>query len=190
MVVRFLRAVHAFFRAHPLAGAACLGFGLSLAGWLLAWVWLGSLRPLLSFLLLAAHLVGLAYLCWPLRRYNRALSVTLVVWGCHFIFGFFANLPVLLRAPLPGLLLAYALSFVILWAAPFVLLSIAVYVHNRYWPVYPPGHCAICGYNLWGLPSPRCPECGTPFEPDEERGAQEAVGIPAHADDKPKGVQR
>ena len=29
--------------------------------------------------------------------------------------------------------------------------------------------CRSCGYPLKGLPSPRCPECGTPFEPDTTR---------------------
>lgn len=29
----------------------------------------------------------------------------------------------------------------------------------------PPGTCAGCGYLLHGLPEPRCPECGQPFDP-------------------------
>ena len=29
---------------------------------------------------------------------------------------------------------------------------------------YPRGHCQRCGYDLRGLPEPRCPECGTTFE--------------------------
>lgn len=28
------------------------------------------------------------------------------------------------------------------------------------------GQCTTCGYSLRGLPEPRCPECGTPFDPD------------------------
>ena len=27
-----------------------------------------------------------------------------------------------------------------------------------------PGHCSNCGYDLTGLPEPKCPECGTEFE--------------------------
>ncbi len=27
------------------------------------------------------------------------------------------------------------------------------------------GRCEQCGYDLQGLPEPRCPECGTPFTP-------------------------
>ena len=28
-----------------------------------------------------------------------------------------------------------------------------------------PSRCTICGYLLFGLHEPRCPECGTPFDP-------------------------
>lgn len=30
-----------------------------------------------------------------------------------------------------------------------------------------PGRCANCGYLLFGLSVPRCPECGQPFDPAE-----------------------
>ena len=31
----------------------------------------------------------------------------------------------------------------------------------------PTGRCAECGYDMRGLPEPRCPECGTPFDPED-----------------------
>lgn len=37
---------------------------------------------------------------------------------------------------------------------------------NRLRQAYPIGHCWDCGYNLTGLSEPRCPECGSQFDPD------------------------
>jgi rubrerythrin len=31
-----------------------------------------------------------------------------------------------------------------------------------------PQTCPNCGYDLWGLPEPRCPECGEPFHRREK----------------------
>ena len=41
------------------------------------------------------------------------------------------------------------------------------------------GTCAKCGYSLFGLPEPRCPECGTAFEPP---------GTPNSMDDPPSAA--
>ena len=32
-------------------------------------------------------------------------------------------------------------------------------------PIDRPGYCVGCGYSLYGLPEPRCPECGRAFDP-------------------------
>ena len=49
-----------------------------------------------------------------------------------------------------------------LW--PIVLASIfATVLAFRRAPIGP-GHCLSCGYNLYGLVEPRCPECGTPYD--------------------------
>ncbi len=37
------------------------------------------------------------------------------------------------------------------------------------------GFCRKCGYNLTGLPEPRCPECGTPFGGESTDGIKESV---------------
>lgn len=39
------------------------------------------------------------------------------------------------------------------------------------------GHCKSCSYLLFGLPSARCPECGTPFEESENALRQGAINI-------------
>ena len=43
-----------------------------------------------------------------------------------------------------------------------LMLSVVVLLRRRFWPVFPGGHCRYCGYCLYGLPTPRCPECGRP----------------------------
>ena len=52
----------------------------------------------------------------------------------------------------------------------FLLLTFCVSCYSWFW-IYRPysrlrsGKCLSCGYNLHGLTEPRCPECGTPFDP-------------------------
>lgn len=56
----------------------------------------------------------------------------------------------------------------VLYCAYMLLALAALYfVWRRFARAYPPGHCRRCGYNLAGLPEPRCPECGARFDPDE-----------------------
>lgn len=38
--------------------------------------------------------------------------------------------------------------------------------------------CTRCGYSLKGLPEPKCPECGTLFDPAEREGVLARAGAP------------
>lgn len=38
--------------------------------------------------------------------------------------------------------------------------------------------CRECGYDLQGLPEPRCPECGTPFDDSEIARIRARIGLP------------
>ena len=38
--------------------------------------------------------------------------------------------------------------------------------------------CRQCGYDLQGLVDPRCPECGTPFDPTEKARIHARIGAP------------
>ena len=37
--------------------------------------------------------------------------------------------------------------------------------------------CKHRGYSLWGLDRPRCPECGTPFDPEKLNAASQAEAL-------------
>jgi len=46
------------------------------------------------------------------------------------------------------------------WAVVASMGVVSVWIRRRWFPLHEPGHCANCGYNLWGINSGRCPECG------------------------------
>jgi hypothetical protein len=52
----------------------------------------------------------------------------------------------------------------------------AVWVCRRMPVARNPGECAACGYPLFGLPGPRCPECGRAFDPSEVPDAPPVIG--------------
>lgn len=62
-----------------------------------------------------------------------------------------------------------ALTTTTLPISPFVLISailpsraLIIVLRRRPWRIK--RRCVDCGYDLMGLPEPRCPECGRPFE--------------------------
>ncbi len=70
-----------------------------------------------------------------------------------------------LASPLEALLLVLCFVGVVL-AGCLACGWIVAEVFRRWRQPDRSGLCETCGYNLRGLPQPRCPECGTGFEPD------------------------
>ena len=53
-------------------------------------------------------------------------------------------------------------TVVLILSAPSIIAAVFLYAwRNRF---DGRNHCRECGYNLTGLPEPRCPECGKPFD--------------------------
>ena len=118
------------------------------------------------------YVVGLLGVCWPMRSY-RAAAVAIVGGSLGSTTVSLGNLCLLLAGPYAPpfkpvwLLYAGPVYFAGTFAIVFLLLAAIVYVRKRFWPFYEPGRCRVCDYDLRGLPEPRCPECGTPFDPGE-----------------------
>src|ERR1051326_9180476 len=55
-----------------------------------------------------------------------------------------------------------------LWAVIALVLGPLAWFCFRAYTFRPSGCCKHCGYDLHGLPSDRCPECGSVFEPNSE----------------------
>jgi hypothetical protein len=151
---------------NPFIRASLLGLMYLAGSILLTWL----ITPIGCWV---AYAVALFWLCRPLRAFRLALLVPLIAGVSDLI-------PIIglvwLSGPLRfvtagtdwefiGMLALIRLATDV--AVPTILLVSTVWVRNRFWPESKPGHCRVCDYDLRGLPEPRCPECGTQFEPRE-----------------------
>lgn len=98
---------------------------------------------------------------------DEALSIALTVMGFGGALIAAAVLAVTGPSRWMGIVLSVFYVMVLLPFPPIVLLIpfmiVLASVKARPGTPAPPGICVRCGYDLRGLPEPRCPECGTPF---------------------------
>jgi hypothetical protein len=175
--LRLILAVARFFRRHRFLAAILLGFAYQrasdVAGPLLQpFVHTTTVAIAINAAFLAAFAFAIGVLCVPLRTYRTVLAVS----AFAILGGIGAGIPRIVpwvvrnwSQPFgkPYLAIVLVSPFLLTWAAVCLVLCLIVFLHNRYRPIIPAGHCPKCGYNLFGLPEPRCPECGKPFEPQD-----------------------
>jgi hypothetical protein len=114
--------------------------------------------------LLATFVIYLFFASWPLQAYRHTATRILSGWAGFFLAAV-AYQELIRRVhyrPLLGFLWYYCI-FMSPAILNLIVALIVVFVRRRAWPIYPVGHCRKCGYNLFGLDSTRCPECGLPF---------------------------
>ncbi len=165
-LARIWRPLQTQIKRHSYISAAVLGVVYHLAATNLPHRW-G-----LGYLWLALYFVGLVVICLPLRRYRVAFFVPFTAGGTVLAMLSIITLPDFIAELQPNVpWTSIAMGLLFLFAAcsilPALLMTGAAFIHNRYWPVHEPGRCRVCDYDLRGLPKPRCPECGTPFDPVE-----------------------
>ena len=96
---------------------------------------------------------------------KRRLLAVIPLIGCMAFFFFVVRLQQFGTIVMIG---AYVASFL----AIFYLCERIVLIEKRAFC------CRKCGYELEGLPEPRCPECGTQFDPTEKQRILERIGKP------------
>lgn len=165
LISRSFGAGVAYVYSRPLRTSVVLGVAITVfqMKYVLHLVNLPRMLPSIIYFMLI--LLGNAGISWPLRDYKNlcrnalALSVPGIIWGTYRSFGWFPRQRWTLQ------MFSYAVTGIILfyWVFPIGLLAMVVWVRRQYKPIYPSGHCQRCGYDLTGLPLPRCPECGLGF---------------------------
>ena len=136
-----------------LAGASC--------GFVREFLWFADKQRSGAVIVPIAFLLSLTILVRPLVSMRLAIFVSLggslgltiaSPLATRAFAGYWGDVPF---AWLPfGLLGVWVLSAAICCAA--------VAARRRMWPVYAPGCCQKCGYDLRSITGRRCPECGAP----------------------------
>jgi energy-converting hydrogenase Eha subunit E len=109
--------------------------------------------PILMTLGIAATVLG-----GVLRYWRMSLLGLAYIGVCLLFFGLVVSLgwgPRESKIPFVAMGTLFTIA-----SLPFVV-WVARYVPRR----TDPWRCKECGYLLYGLTDPRCPECGTPFDP-------------------------
>jgi len=113
--------------------------------------------------------ITLLLLNWPLSSYIRGV----VLAGVGLLSKLGVSIPVWTALGDSRLDTVYYAWDISAWAtgasvtvtvlAMGLLQVVAVYIRRKLWPLPGPGQCRGCGYTLFGLPTPICPECGRSF---------------------------
>lgn len=161
------KRVWAFLIEHRLVVAGLAGASFPVGRILRDWCSIGVSLAMEFVVLASVCLLGLAVGCWPLHDYRLAVRATFVA---AVVFSTIGTLNGIVRdrggmSIFPWVFPLGTISALLLvWGTACGILCGLMYVRNSLWPIYPAGHCTACGYNLFGLTSGRCPECGTPVE--------------------------
>lgn len=130
------------------------------------WNSLGKAWPLWSGFLYVVYVGGVSLCAWPLRSFRLVFHASLVA---SFVFASIGFVNLVMTAPGPfrsrfgTSLLTSSMVLGAIALSSSALLCIVVAIRRRFWPVRLAGICQHCGYDLFGLSSNRCPECGVPF---------------------------
>jgi hypothetical protein len=133
-------------------GALRLGVGAASASLSITSPWLPSAVFIPSWIGI------LGFLACSTRSYRKTVWIALAGTVAPTVVGFAHSF---LAGALPfssswSWLVFPIVAVAVWWLLAWPLLCLAVRIYTRRYP-------QRCGYDLRGLPQPRCPECGTPF---------------------------